>query len=85
VAAALGAIATVAAFAAFELAEEFLAFDDLDPIRLPQRERARRRGGITPAVFAMTVTHFQGFAAHFDLHRTAVTSACMCLRHDQDI
>jgi len=27
----------------------------------------------------MTVTHLQRFAAHLDLHRTAVTSACMCV------
>jgi hypothetical protein len=33
----------------------------------------------------MAVTHFQGFPAHLDLHRSAVTSACMRLRHDQDI
>ena len=85
VAAALGAIATVADFAAFELAEEFLAFGDLDLIRLPQRERAHSCGGIAPAILAMAVTHFQGFAAHLDLQRFAVTSACMCLRLDQDI
>ena len=85
VAAALGAIATVADFAAFELAEEFLAFGDLDLIRLPQRERAHWCGGIAPAILAMAVTHFQGFAAHLDLQRFAVTSACMCLRLDQDI
>ena len=80
VAAALCAITTIADFAAFELAEELLAFGDLDLFRLPQRERAHWRGGIAPAIFAMTVTHLQRFAAHLDLHRSAVTSACMCLR-----
>ena len=85
VTAAFCAITSIADFAAFELAEEFLAFGDLDLIRLPQRERAHWCGGIAPAILAMAVTHFQGFAAHLDLQRFAVTSACMCLRLDQDI
>ena len=82
VAAALGAVATVANFAAFELAEEFIAFRDVDLIRLPQRERAHRRCGIASAILAMAVPHLQRLAAHLNLHRSAVTFASMCLRHD---
>jgi hypothetical protein len=33
----------------------------------------------------MTVTHLQRFAVHLNLHRSTVASACMRLRHDQDI
>jgi hypothetical protein len=29
----------------------------------------------------VAVTHLQRITAHFDLHRTTVTSACMRLRH----
>jgi hypothetical protein len=43
-----------------------------------------RRGGIESAILAMAITHLQWRAAHLDLDGSAVTSACMCLRHDQD-
>ncbi len=57
VAAAIRAIPTIADVAAFELAEELRAFCELHVLPFPQGERAHRHGGITPAVFAMTVTH----------------------------
>ena len=85
VAAAFRAITTIADVAAFELAEELIAVRDLDLIRFRQRERADRRRGITPAILAMTVTRLQRFAAHLDLHRSAITSAFMCVSHDEDI
>ena len=44
-------------------------------------ERAHGRSGVTPAIFAMTVTHLQRFAAQLDLNRSAVTSARMCVRN----
>ena len=85
VAAALRAITTIADVAALEFSEELRAFRELHVFPFPQRERAHRRCGIAAAVLAVAVTHLQRFAAHLDLHRSAVTSACMCLRHDQDI
>ena len=85
VTAALCAIAAVADVAALEFPEELRAFRQLHVLPFPQCERAHRRGGITPAVLAMAVTHLQGFAAHLNLDRSAVTSAFMRLRHDQDI
>src|SRR4051812_29482996 len=85
VAAALRTIASVADIAALEFAEELRAFREGHVVFLPQRERAHRRGGITPAVLAMAVTHLQRLAVHLDLHRSAVTSAFMCVCHDQDI
>ena len=81
VAAALRAIPTIADVAALEFSEELRAFRELNVLPFPQRERAYRRGGITPAIFAMTVTHLQGFPAHLDLDRSAVASAFMRLRH----
>ena len=81
VAAALRAITAFADVAAFEPAKEFLAFGDAYVLFVPQRERADRRGGITPAVFAMAVAHLQRIAAHLDLYRTAVTCASMCVSH----
>jgi hypothetical protein len=85
VAAALCAITAIADVAALEFAEKVRSFGKDYVLFFPQRERAYRRGRITPAVFAMAITHLQRFAAHLDLHCSAVTSACMCLRHDQDI
>jgi hypothetical protein len=83
-AAAFRAITTIIDFVALEFAEKTSAFRDLYVFRFPQRERAHGRSGIAPVVFTMTVTHLQRFAAHLDLYRSAVTSACMCIRHDQD-
>jgi hypothetical protein len=85
VATAFGAIPAITDVAAFEFAEEVRAFREVHVLPFPRRERAHRSGGITTAVFAMTVTHFQGFTAHLDLHYSAVTSAGMCGCHDQEI
>ena len=85
VAAAVRAIPTIADVAALEFPEELCAFPEVHVLPFPQRGRAHRSGGITTAVLAMTVTHFQGFTAHHDLHCSAVTSACMCGCHDQEI
>src|SRR4029077_6561352 len=82
VAAALCAIPTIANAAALEFAEKLRAFRQLHVFPFPQRECAHRRGGIAAAIFAMTVTHFQGFAAHLDLDRSAVASPRMCLWHE---
>jgi hypothetical protein len=82
VAAALRAIATITDVAALEFAEELCAFREIHVLPFPQRERADRRGGIPPAIFAMAVTHLQRFSAHFDLYRSAVTSAFMRVRHE---
>src|SRR6266498_4832369 len=79
VAAALCAMTAFADVAAFKSSEEFLAFGDVYVLFLPQRERAHRRGGIMPAVFAMTVTHLQRVAAHLDLYGSTVTSTSMFL------
>ena len=81
VAAALRAITTVADVAALELSEKLSAFGELHVLFLPQRERAHRCGGITPAVPAMAITHLQRITAHLDFHRSAITSACMCVSH----
>ena len=81
VAPAFRAIATIADVAALEFAEKLCAFSEVHVLPFPQRERAHRRDGITPAVFAMTVTHLQGFAAHLDLHGSALTSARMRFWH----
>ena len=83
VAAALRAIPTIADVAALEFAEKLRAFYELHVFPFPQRERAYRRGGITPAVLAMTVTHLQGFPANLDLDRSAVTATFMCIRHGE--
>src|SRR5215217_9580178 len=85
VAAAFRAVATIADVAALKSGEKLRALYESHIFFLPQGERAHRRGGITPAVFAMAVTHLQGFAAHLDLHRSAVTSAFMRLCHDSNI
>jgi hypothetical protein len=85
VAAALRAITTITDVAALESAEEFGAFGEAYIFFFPQCERAHRRGGITPAVFAVTITHLQRFAAQLDLHCSAVTSACMCICHGTNI
>ena len=82
VAAALRAIPTIANVAALEFAEKLCAFRQLHVLPFPQRECAHRRGGITSAIFAMTVTHLQGFPANLDLDRFAVTSTHMRLGHD---
>src|SRR5882757_3795014 len=74
---AVRAITTVADIAALELPQELRAFRQLHVFPFPQRECAHRRGGITPAVLAMAVTHLQGFPANLDLDRSAVTSAFM--------
>jgi len=83
VAAALGAIPAVTQLAGVD--EKLLAFANLHSLGFPQREDADRRRAITPALVAMTVTHVERLAGRFDFHRPAVTSACMPLRHDQDI
>ena len=83
VAAALGAIPAVTQLAGVD--EKLLAFANLHGLGFPQREDADRRRAITPALVAMTVTHVERLAGRFDFHRPAVTSACMPLRHDQDI
>ena len=85
VTAAFCAITSITDFAALKSPEELGSFGKDHVAFFPQRERAHRRGGIAPAILAMAVTHFQGFTAHLDLQRFAVTSACMCLRLDQDI
>ena len=85
VAAAFRAITTIADVAALEFAEKLRAFDKAYIILLPQCERAHRRSGIAPAIFTMTVTHLQRFAAHLDLHCSAITAAFMCLRHGRDL
>jgi len=82
VAAAFRAITTIADVAALEFSQEVRAFRELHVFPFPQRERAYWRGGITPAILTMTVTHFPGFPAHLDLHRSAVASARMCLWHE---
>jgi hypothetical protein len=82
VAAAFAAIAAIADMAALESAEELSAFDKTHIFFFPQRERAHRRGGIAAAIFAMTVAHLQRFAAHLDLHRSAVTATFMCFSHE---
>ena len=74
VATALRAVTTITHLAALELSQELLAFRDLHVLRFPQREYAHRRGGIAPAVFAMTITHIERLTARFDLDRSAVTS-----------
>src|SRR2546430_9701230 len=84
VAAALCATTAVADVAALEFSQELGAFDEAHIFFFPQRERAHRRGGIATAVFAVAITHLQRFAAHLDLHRSAVTSACMHVRHAMD-
>ena len=81
VAAALRAITAIADVAALEFAEELRAFREVHVLLFPRRERAPRRGGITPSIFAMTVTHLQRFAAHFDFHRSAITRAFVGLSH----
>ena len=81
VAAALRAITTLADIAALKSSEKFLAFGHADILFLPQRECAHRRSGITPAVFAMAVTHLQRIAAHLDLNRSTVTLTRMRLGH----
>ena len=81
VATAVRAIPSVADVAALEFAEELCAFREVHVLPLPQRERAHRRGGITPAVFTMAITHLQGITTHLDLYRSAVTCACMRLGH----
>ena len=81
VATALCALTAFADVAAFESAKELLAFGDVYVLFFPQRESAHRRGGITPAVFAMAVTHLKRITAHLDLNCSAVTSTCMRLSH----
>src|SRR4051794_9195072 len=81
VTAAFCAIASVADVAALEFAEELRAFRKVHVVPLPQRERAHRRGGITPTILAMAVTHLQRLAVHLDLHRSAVTSAFVRVCH----
>ena len=77
----LCAITAFADVAALEAAEEFFALGDAHVFFLPQRERAHRRGGITPAVFAMAVANLQRIAAHLNFHRSAVTLTGMFLGH----
>src|ERR1700730_8482150 len=79
--AAFSAVTEVADLAALELAQELCAFGDFHIVDLPQGDPADRCPRITPAVCAMAVTHVERGAARFDLHRAAVTSACVRLRH----
>ena len=81
VAAAFRAITTIADVAVLEFSEELRAFRELHVLPFPQCERAHRRGGITPAVLAMAVTHIQRVATHLDLHCSAITSAFVCVGH----
>jgi len=81
VAAALCAITAFADVAAFKPAKEFLAFGNAYVLFLPQCERAHRRGGITPAVLAMAITHLQWITAHLDLNGPAVTCAFVRFGH----
>ena len=81
VTAAFCAIPAVADVAALESSEELCAFDERHVLLFPQRERAHRRSGITPAIFTMAVTHLKRLTAHLDLHCAAVTSAFMCVSH----
>ena len=83
VAAAFNAITTITDMATFEFAEKLSAFNKSHIFFFPQCERADWGGGITPAIFAMTVTHLQRFAAHLNLNCSAVTSACMFIRHEK--
>ena len=85
VAAALRAVTSIADVGALESAEKLGASDKAHTFFFPQRERADRRRGITPVIFAMTITHLQRFAAHLDLYRSAITSASMRVSHDEDI
>ena len=85
VAAAFRAIATTADVATLESAEKLGASDKAHIFFFPQRERADRRRGITPAIFAMAVSRLQRFAAHLDLNRSAITSACIYVSHGEDI
>ena len=82
VAAALGAIPAVAQLTCVELTEKLLAFADFHSLGFPQREDAERGRAITPAFVAMTVTHVERPNGRFDLHRPAVTSACVLISHD---
>jgi len=81
VAAALGAIPAVTQLAGVEFTEKLRALANLHSLGFPQREDADRRRAITPALVAMTVTHVERLTGRFDFHRSAVTSACMPLRH----
>jgi len=80
VAAALGAIPAVAQLTGVEFTEKLLAFD-FHGLGFPQCEDTDGRRAITPALVAMTVTHVDRLTGRFDFHRSAVTSACMPLRH----
>ena len=81
VAAALGAVAAVAHFAALELAERLFAFRNLDGLRFPQGENAHWRGGITPAILTVAITHIEWIALSFDHYCAAVTGSLVCIRH----
>ena len=81
VTAAFCAIPAVADFAALESPEELRSFGKDYLLLFPQRERAHRRGGITPAVLTMTITHLQRFPENLDLDRSAVTSAFVRVCH----
>src|SRR5258705_8542537 len=81
VAAAFRAITAFARVAAFKSTKELSAFGDAHVFFLPQCKRAHRRGGITPAVLAMAITHLHRVAEHLDLHRSAVTSTSMFVGH----
>ena len=81
VTAAICAIPGLADFAALESPDELRSFGKDYVLLFPQCERTDRRGGITSAVFAMAITRLQRITAHFDLHRSAVTSTHMRLGH----
>src|SRR5262249_53940615 len=82
VAAALGAIPAVAQLTGVGLTQKMPAFCDFYSLGFSQREDADRRRGITPAFVAMTVTHIERLTGRFNFHRPAITSACMCVRHE---
>src|SRR5438093_5261851 len=81
VTAAFCAIPAVADFAALESPEELRSFGKDYLLLFPQRERAHRRGGITPAVFAMAITNLHRITAHFDLHGPHSNIDLMRLHH----
>ena len=81
VTAAFCAIPAVADVAALESPEELRSLGKDYVLLFPQCERAHRRGRITSAIFAMAITRLQRITAHFDLHRSTVTSTRMRLGH----
>ena len=73
VATALCAIATLADVTALKSSEKLLALGHFEIFLLPQSKGAHWRGGIMPAVLAVTVAHLQRIAAHLNLYGSAIT------------